>query len=157
MNQRSKSTLFLMEQLVVIAVFAICASACVRILSSAYLNARNSNDVNNAIKIAESGAECFKAVAGDIAKTAEILVGEAAKADGGIGKEGISAEATVYYDKHWQVCGKDGAYYVFCLTNGNLEPSSPLLVSGEILVKRISGESLIAFNTAVCSNIRGRG
>ena len=148
MNQRSKATLFLIEQLIVVAVFAICAAACVKILSYAYLSARDSKDISNAIMAAESSVECFKAVAGDIEKAAGILGGGAGKVNG-------AGEAVVYYDKQWQVCGKDNASYSVHLANGNSEHSSPSLVSGEINVKKITGESLVTFNTAVCRYAKG--
>jgi len=142
MNQRSRSTLFLIEQLIVVAVFAICSAACVRILSSAYLNARYTKDVTNAVLIAKSGAESFKAFAGDIGKTAEVLGGAANNTGGG-------SEAIVYYDKHWNVCGKDNASYIFHLIAGKPTGSVPSLLSGEVLVERLTGESLVSFTVAV--------
>jgi len=142
MNQRSRSTLFLIEQLIVIAVFAICSAACVRILASAYLTARESKDVVNAILIAESGAESYKATAGDIGKTADIL--------GGVtGTAGGAGEAVVYYDKQWKICGIDSAYYVFRLVGGKPDARTPSLSSGEIFVEKLTGESLVSFKVAV--------
>jgi len=44
MVRRSRSTLFLMEQLIVIAVFAICAAACVKILTTSYFMAKQTRD-----------------------------------------------------------------------------------------------------------------
>ena len=146
MNQRSRSTLFLIEQLIVVAVFAICSAACVRILASAYLTARESKDVTNAILVAESGAESFKAFAGDMGKTAEMLGGVAIEA-GGV------REAVVYYDRHWKACGMDGASYVFRLVGGRPEALAPSLFSGEIHVERITGESLVSFAVAVNSRV----
>jgi hypothetical protein len=141
MNQRSRSTLFLIEQLIVVAVFAICSAACIRILTSAYLTARESKDVTNAISIAESGAESFKAAAGDIGKVAEILGGVTDKANG-------VNEAIVYYDKQWQDCGKDDAFYIFRLIIERPETQPMLLITGEIVVEKLTGESLIAFKVA---------
>ena len=142
MNQRSRSTLFLIEQLIVVAVFAICSAACVRILAYAYLTSRDSKDVVNAILVAESGAESFKAVSGDVGKTAEIMGGV-------VDNSSAANEAIVYYDSQWQVCGKDNAFYIFRLTSGNTGASSPSLLSGEILVEKLTGESLVSFTVAV--------
>jgi len=148
MNVRSRSTLFLIEQLIVVAVFAICAAACVRIITSAYYAARDSRDVNNAIHAAESGAECFKAVAGDIVKTVSILGGE-------VGGAGDTEIAFVYYDSKWQVCAKTDAdaSYMMQLTGActPLNNGSSLLVSGELSVTRLTGEELIAFPIAAIS------
>ena len=104
MNTRSRATLFLIEQLIVIAVFAICAAACVKILTSAYFTANESRDTSNAILIAENGAEVFKAVSGDLGRTAEILGGVPANVDG-------SDAAVVYYDNHWRNCGEENAVF----------------------------------------------
>jgi len=142
MNQRSRSTLFLIEQLIVVAVFAICSAACVRILASSYLTARESKDVTNAILVAESGAESFKAFVGDMGKTAETL-GGAASETGGVG------EAVVYYDRQWKACGADGASYVFRLVGLEPEARAPSLLQGVINVERITGESLVSFTVAV--------
>ena len=65
---RSKSTLFLMEQLVVIAVFAICAAVCVYILARSYLMTVEAVDSRHALLIAENAAEMYKAFDGDVAQ-----------------------------------------------------------------------------------------
>ena len=72
MAGRSKSTLFLMEQLVVIAVFAICAAVCVYILAVSYLMTVDAVDTRNALLVAESAAEMYKAFDGDVARIAEL-------------------------------------------------------------------------------------
>ena len=146
MNQRSRSTLFLIEQLIVVAVFAICSAACVRILTSAYTTARDSRDISNAVLIAESAAESYKAFSGDIGKVAEILGGVNGKVDS-------TGAAIVYYDKHWRVCGTDDAFYAFHLFKGQPDAQpSPFLMSGEILVERLSGEQLVTFKIAAHGN-----
>ena len=145
MNANSKSTLFLIEQLIVVAVFAICAAACTTILTASYFIATESRDLNNAIHIAEGGAESFKAVGGDIGKTAHIL-GGAATDDGG------AAVAVVYYDKHWQVSAEADAYYCLSLKARAPEPAAPLLSTGDLSVDKLTGERLIGFEVAA---IRG--
>jgi len=72
MAGRSKSTLFLMEQLVVIAVFAICAAVCVYILAISYLMTVDAVDTRNALLVAESAAEMYKAFDGDLVRVAEM-------------------------------------------------------------------------------------
>ena len=73
MNTRSKSTLFLIEQLIVIAVFAISAAACITILTSAYFTSVESRDIKNAILVAENVAETFKATNGSPESIAGLL------------------------------------------------------------------------------------
>ena len=141
MNARSKSTLFLIEQLIVVTVFAICAAACVRILAASYFIATESRDLGNAIHAAEGGAESFKAVGGDFGKAAHIL-GGTAFSDGGVDV------AVVYYDKHWQVSAEAEACYSMSIRAGAPEPASPLLSSGELSVDKVTGERLIGFDVA---------
>ena len=147
MTQRSKSTLFLIEQLIVTAVFAICAAACISILTAAYFYATDSQSAGNAILKAESAAEVFKATGGDIFITADILGGVAQA--GGVGHSG-AVYATVYYDHSWQLSNESGASYVLRISSaGTSYPSLGLiLASGGVTVERITGEQLVAFSVS---------
>jgi len=136
MRQRSKSTLFLIEQLIVIAVFALCATACVRIQSTAYFYQRDSKDVSSALLVAQSGAETVKAVSGNPAIVAEIL--------GGVTEGASGTTVVVYYDAKWQVCGSSDASFVLRISGGR-EPASAPLSSGELSVEKINGAELVAF------------
>ena len=138
MNNRSRSTLFLIEQLIVVAVFAICASACIRIFTDAYFNANNSKDISSALLIAESGAESFKATSGDLGKVAQMLGGVTDNVNG-------SSAAVVYYDKQWRPCGESAAIYKLCLVSGGPDGRFAFLKSGELSVEKLTGEELIAF------------
>ena len=73
MANRSKHTLFLMEQLVVILVFAICAAVTVRIFVGSFLMAENAKHMKNALLIAESVAEVYKATDGDLTEMLKVL------------------------------------------------------------------------------------
>lgn len=138
MNNRSRSTLFLIEQLIVIAVFAICASACVKILTDAYFTANKTRDMSNALLAADSSAECFKSVSGDLEKVARLVGGTAGNADGA----GI---VVVYYDKDWTVCGEDAACYKLSLISGKPGEDAGNLSSGELSVVKLTGEELVSF------------
>ena len=118
---RSKSTLFLMEQIIVIAVFAICAAVCVSLLTSAYLMTRNSVDTRNALMIAENAAESHKAFNGDIAQIANILGGNASAG---------SDNFRIYYDNNWQVADSSDASFVlnFEIISDNLVTFSDISV-----------------------------
>ena len=143
MNNRSRSTLFLIEQLIVVAVFAICAAACVRIITSAWYTARESRDINNAIHAAESGAESYNAVVGDLGKAAAVLGGKVGSVDG-------ASAALVYYDSKWYVCAEadEDARYVMRLKSEGPEPGGSFLIPGELSVLRLTGETLVAFPLA---------
>jgi len=140
MTQRSKSTLFLIEQLIVIAVFAICAVACISILTAAYFNARDTKSTSNAILRAESAAEVFKATGGDVSTVRFILEGTH-----GI-KSGYPSVA-VYYDNIWQISDEDNASYVLHIAYYPTAGSNALVMA-ELTVERIDGDELVAFPLA---------
>ena len=142
MNVRSKSTLFLIEQLIVIAVFAICATACIRIVTNAYFFAKDSRDVSNALIVAQSGADSFKAVSGDFEKAAELLGGT-------VWHKPNPDTLVVYYDDRWQVSGEDSAFYILFLIADRRYVQPHSLVVGELTVEKISGEELISIPVAV--------
>ena len=141
MNRRSRSTLFLMEQLIVVATFAICAAACVKILTASYFMATGARDIGNAVRAAETGAECFKAVSGDIAKTAEILGGSSVSIGG-------STAAVVYYDTDWRTCGESEAQYILRLVSGGAAGGPVAPQQGELSVGTMDGEEILAFAIA---------
>jgi len=143
-HSHSRSTLFLIEQLIVIAVFALCAAACVKILTSAYFMAGDSRDASNAGIVAESCAESFKAAGGDMAKVAGLLGGSAYQADG-------APAVTVYYDKQWKVCGEDLAYYSLRMIKANPDGQSALLTTGDLSVEKMTGEVILAFSVTAMS------
>jgi len=141
MNQRSRSTLFLIEQLIVVAVFAICSAACVRILASAFITARESRDKSYAVLAAESAAESFKATAGDLGRTA-VMLGAAS------GYSDADGTVTVFYDRQWHACGSREANYRLRLVSAKPETPGLPLSLGEITVETITGESLLAITVA---------
>ena len=139
LHNRSKSTLFLMEQLIVILIFAICAAVCVQIFVSSYLTTVESKDRSNALIAAESCAESYKATFGNLAETAELLGGE------------LSPEAdaiAVLYDKQWQVCGEADAVYILRLTAARPAADSSLVLGDIFVFKNTDKEAIVAFTTA---------
>jgi len=142
MNNRSRSTLFLIEQLIVIAVFAICAAACTRILAAAYFTASDSRDTSRAILAAENGAETFKATGGDARLIAQILGGVSDRIDG-------SAAAIVYFDKDWHISDFENAFYRLIMVCGEPADEAPFLLTGDLSVEKLTGEVIIAFPVAV--------
>jgi Tfp pilus assembly protein PilE len=65
--------LFLMEQLIVILVFAICAAVCMRLFVTSYIMVDETSDLNSALLAVESAAETYKATGGDIERMTQIL------------------------------------------------------------------------------------
>ena len=144
-STRSKSTLFLIEQLIVIAVFAICAVACISILTSAFFFATDSGDTSRALIEAQSSAEVFKATGGDFWAVADMM--------GGTVNIGDSSEilVSVFYDRHWQVVSyEQTGGFVLHIAGEALAPGESALspVLGEVSVSRVVGDSLISFPVA---------
>ena len=143
MRRRSKSALFLMEQLIVIGVFAICASACVWILTTSYMTAKDSRDLSFAMLAAESAAETYKAAGGDIAKVSDILGGSVALVD--------DAETLyLFYNSDWHDCTSEDAVYMLRLAGTPADAESALLRIGMLSVLRISagGDEILSFSLA---------
>jgi len=146
MRYRSKSTLFLIEQLIVIAVFAICAAACISILANAFFLARDTRDISNALLVAESLADSFKTVSGDLDAAAEISGGSVKNIDG-------TYSIVMFFDNSWLSVDEDDAEYILQLKSEN-NPSSPqTLLKGAVTVTRTAGDELLAFPVATRSTV----
>jgi len=144
MAQRSKSTLFLIEQLIVVAVFAICAAACISILTAAYFYTVDSAAASNAVIKAESAAEIFKATGGDHIAVGEFMGGTVMPpaTDGG-----AASSVAVYFNKQWQPCSISEAGFILNLVvddNIQFYPEFSI-ITGNLTVRRITGEFLISF------------
>jgi type II secretory pathway pseudopilin PulG len=137
LNRNSRSTLFLIEQLVVILIFAVCAAVCVSIFVESYMMERRATDVSNALLVAKSGIESYKAFAGDAERTASVL--------GGVVYSGGDT-VTVYYDEHWDLFTEDGAAYILRIAPaGGGHPSLKLV---DVTVGTADGDELIALTAA---------
>jgi type II secretory pathway pseudopilin PulG len=111
-----------MEQLVVIAIFAICAAVCVKIISVAYGMTEDAVDTRHALAAAENAAENFKA--------------------------GVAQAATVYYNENWQPVSAEAALFAMFLEERDDENSRVIFM--EISVRRIiDDEELIRLSAAV--------
>ena len=153
MSTRSKSTLFLIEQLIVIAVFAISAAACITILTSAYFTSVESRDTKNAILVAENVAETFKATNGSPDSITKVLGGESSNVT--INNNNY-IQTTIYYNNNWQVTNEENASYTLFLTQEIQTPgSSQSLIKGNIIVNKVMGDEILSFPVAV--TVPGRG
>ena len=150
MTRRSGSTLFLMEQLIVIAVFALCAAACVSILTISFIYARDSRNMSRALTAAESAADSFKAFSGNTSQTADILNGFVYSAAGG-------DALTVYFDENWQtICRTETDSIRFVLRMLPLESISRAGITAmQLSVEEITGEEILSFPVVARTTIQG--
>lgn len=69
----SRTSLFLMELILVILCFTVSAAICLRVFVSAKSTADRSRDLSAAVLAAENAAECWKASEGDLVECAALL------------------------------------------------------------------------------------
>ena len=124
MNDRSRSTLFLLEQIVVIMIFAICAAVCVYILVVSYLMTADAVDTKYALLVAESVAEAHRAFGADTRLVAEV-----------IGGSYTADSVVVYFNNNWEPYVEAYAAFVLRLTQGI--PDNYGVMLSEITVHRI--------------------
>ena len=87
----TRSGLFAIELLIAVGVFSLCAAICVGLFVRSEVMSQDSAGLNRAVAEARSAAECFKAVGGDLEKTAELTGGQ------------IIGDTTMFisYDQSW--------------------------------------------------------
>ena len=136
--KRSRSTLFLIEQIVAVAVFSVCAAVCVSIFINAFLMAHDARDTGYGLIVARNTAEAFK-VTGAAEETLDFIRGHA---------DGTSA---VYFGNDWRIVSRESAAYVLRLRYAELVSEydiGHLLTLSYLTVERICGESIVSFTVA---------
>ena len=71
----NKTGLVLIEQLVMLLVFALCAAVILSVFTAAYGINRQAEDLDTAVHLAQMGAEALKASVGNLESTARMLGG----------------------------------------------------------------------------------
>ena len=117
-----KSSLFLMELIIVLFFFALCSAVCVNIFAKAKLLNEQSYELNKSIIAAQNAAQCFKAANSDIYKLADLLNGTTEDNAVKIG-----------YDKNWQNTEITNAVYII---NINIEKNKSNLDTADITVSK---------------------
>lgn len=70
---RNKASLVLMEQLIMLLVFALSAALCLGIFAASHQISQRAVHQDNAVFLAQNAAEILKSNAGDLQKTARML------------------------------------------------------------------------------------
>lgn len=131
---RSRAPLALMEQTVMVLVFALAAALCLRAFVLADGISRQVEATDRAVLWAESAADTLKARNGDLAQAAAELGGNL---DG--------QRWIIPLDETWQETAGESAY---TLTAQPIQSGQPLLGRTQIDVAEKNGESL--FSLEVC-------
>lgn len=133
---RSKAPLVLMEQLVMVLVFALAAALCVQVFVLSDQTSRSHEARDRAVVAAQNAAENLKGCGGDYAAAAERWGG-----DWNGSMWGIS------YDEAWQVCSDQGqaAYHVLVTP---AESGRDLLGQAQVTVYTAEGDVLFSIPVA---------
>lgn len=131
---RSKAPLVLMEQLLMVLVFALAAALCLQVFVLSAQTSEKNEERDRAVTLCQTAAETLKHCHGDYAAAAALLGGQW---DGHTW--GLS------YDKDWEVTGGTGAYVVFAVP---ADSGSPLLGAAEVMALRADGEPLFGLSAA---------
>ena len=131
---KSRAPLALMEQTVMVLIFALAAALCLRAFALADGISRQVEATDRAVLWAESAADTLKAREGDLSRAAAELGGEV---DG--------QRWTILLDENWQETAGESAY---TLTVQPVESNQPLLGRAQIDVAEKNGDSL--FSLEVC-------
>ena len=89
---KSKTTLLLMELVIMVMFFSVAAAICMNVFASAQLTANDSANRSMAGIYAQSTVDCYKATKGDLAACAGIL--------GGFAEENA---LYIYFDNKWNL------------------------------------------------------
>lgn len=104
---KSKTSLFLMELIITILLFAACGAVCVRLFVTSYVMTQDTVELNEAVSIAQGFAEVMRGTDGDIDSVLEHYP-RAVR-----GGEGFFE---VFYDEDFEICGYEDASYVSDVT-----------------------------------------
>ena len=91
MKTRSRSALFLLELVIVILAFSLSAAICLRVFFQSRLISNESRDISHAALAVQTVADSYKAMNGDLDRTAELL-------DGTSDADSVS----FYYNSVWE-------------------------------------------------------
>lgn len=94
MKSHSKSGLFLLELLLTILIFSVCAGVCVLVFAQSASFAAESRDLNNAVILAQNAAENLK------------------------GGTWTLSDSETFYNKELKMCGENSGYYKVTVTLG---------------------------------------
>ena len=119
---RSKAPLVLMEQLIMVLVFAIAAALCLRMFVSSGKLSQRYADTDMAVQVAQTEAERLKH-------------NKLAWPDG---------KMTIPYDESWQPTTENAAFYLYITCS---QPT-PYLAQAHISVCTLAGEELFALPVA---------
>lgn len=131
MKSRSSSSLFLIELIIALLFFSVCAAICVNIFAKSALMAKNARESENAVLLAENAAAAYKSAGGDMDKTAALLGGSC-----------DSGSVSASYDENCSAAEDDSVYFLTIIPDDD----SPYYTGACITVCANSGGELFSMN-----------
>ena len=129
---RSRAPLALLEQVLMLVVFAVAAVICLRVFLWSDDASRKGADRDHAIFCAQSAAEVLKSCEGDLSSAAAILGGEE-----------MNGQWVITYDKEWKISAEEETY----ILRASRLPQNGLLGRAEVVVTQ-EEEPLAALTVA---------
>lgn len=126
---KSKTTLSLMEQLIMILVLALAAALCLQIFAAADRISRQCQERDRAAIEVQNAAELLKIYSGDTNSCAQIL-----------GTLTVEGQWQIFYTSQWQQTSEDLAVYRVLVLPA--ESENELLESADISAQTVDNEVL---------------
>ena len=92
-----KSSLFLLELILSLFFFSLASAVCIQLFAKAHVTEKETEELNHAVPLAESAAEAYHSVLGDLDRLAVLLP------DGHLNSAGDSFQ--IFYSKDWKPLG----------------------------------------------------
>lgn len=134
-TEKNKSPLVLMEQVIMIVVFALATAICVKMFAQAGLMSKRLCATDRAVALCQTAAELLKAEQGNYEAVVYELTGQ--QTSGTV----TARELKVYYKEDWRPAeAADGAEYVLCVTE---EAPEGNVVKGNVQVLSVKDKTLL--------------
>lgn len=131
---KSKSSLFLMELILAILIFAITSAICIQIFVKAHIVSQETQELNQSVTLCTSAAELFYGYDGNLSKIQKQLDGL------GLSEAGTGS-LTLYYDKDFMLCTKADGMYELSIINAKEDN----LLNSDISIRKVDDTEDIYF------------
>lgn len=128
-QNESKAPLMLMEQVIMVLVFALVSAVCIQAFALARTTSVQMSDRDHAVNVSQTLAETLKAYHGSIAEVRE-----------GLGGESDGDRLVFYYDSDWKETAESSVSFLMTFVQ---EEGDGFCRYGRITVSDVSGQKEI--------------
>ena len=111
----SKTSLFLMEIIIVILFFSICSAICMQTFATAQMQSKRSNSLTGSVLACQSIAEIYKAENGNFEKLVSIIENDTSDETSCVNYNPDNSNIlSIYYNSNWEKSSKskDTPHYI---------------------------------------------